>query len=296
VIPALIEAPHQTGALADRLGLDSERLEVLLGALASLGYVRRRRNRQWTATRRSRRWLAEEGGVGAMVGELAYEVWESMGSLERVLEGGPPTGWHEREPGDPLWGSYQRAMEQMERLVAGPIADAIEVEAPRRLLDLGGGPGLHAAEMCARHPALEATVVDLEGATRHAPSLERVTFRTGDLFELDLGTGFDVVTAHSLLHNFAPDRCRVILELARAALAPGGLLAVQELERPAGGRGGSLVSSLGGLVFLSAMGSRTYSADELMAMVSDADFGEPEIKRPVRLAGSLVLTARRLCA
>lgn len=294
VIAALVERPADAESLAARLGLDAERLDVLLTALTSLGYVRRHRDGRFTATRRSRRWLGGGGvGVEAIVGELAYGAWERMGSLEEVLAGGEPAGWHEVEADDPLWGGYQRAMAEMEAMTAPALAATIPAESPRRLLDLGGGPGLHAAEMCRRHPGLRATVLDLEGATRHARPLGGVTFVTDDLFEADLGEGYDLVTAHSLLHNFPRDRCLALLRRAREALAPGGLLAVQELERAPSGRAGTLMASLGGVAFLTSMGSRTYTADELSAMVSEAGFVGVELRRPPRLASNVVVLARR---
>lgn len=292
VIRALSEGPDDADALARRLELDPNRLEVLLAALASLGYVRRRRDGRWAATRMARRWLAP-AGVDAMVGELAYEVWDRAGRLEEVLAGADPSGWHSLGPEDPMWAGYQRGMAQLERLLAPDLADAIPVDSPRTLLDLGGGPGLHAAELCARHPGLAATVFDLEAATRRAEPLEGVRFVTGDLFVDELGSGFDVVTAHALLHNFGPERCALVFERALAALRRGGLLAVQDLERPGRGRAGSQISSIGSLLFLTAMGSRTYTADELTAMAVTAGFSDVEVRRPLKLAGSLLLLARR---
>lgn len=84
---------------------------------------------------------------------------------------------------------YQRAMAQMERMLGDDLAAAIPVEAPRTLLDLAGGPGLHAAALIRRHPGLQATVVDLPAAVAHAQPLEGVAFVAGDLFGCELPTG-----------------------------------------------------------------------------------------------------------
>lgn len=61
VIRALAERADDARGLARRLELDPDRLEVLLAALASLGYVRRRRDGRWAPTRMVRRWLAPDG-------------------------------------------------------------------------------------------------------------------------------------------------------------------------------------------------------------------------------------------
>jgi DNA-binding transcriptional ArsR family regulator len=164
IVEALAERPDTVDCLARRLALDAERLDVLLTALVTLGYVRRRRDGRFAPTRTARRWLTGDRSVEGFAGPLAYANWEAMRGLEDALRGAPPTGWHEPPDDDPQWEGYQRAMAQMERMLGDDLAAAIPVEAPRTLLDLAGGPGLHAAALIRRHPGLQATVVDLPAA------------------------------------------------------------------------------------------------------------------------------------
>lgn len=290
IVEALAERPDTVDCLARRLALDAERLDVLLTALVTLGYVRRRRDGRFAPTRTARRWLTGDRSVEGFAGPLAYANWEAMRGLEDALRGAPPTGWHERPDDDPQWEGYQRAMAQMERMLGDDLAAAIPVEAPRTLLDLAGGPGLHAAALIRRHPGLQATVVDLPAAVAHAQPLEGVAFVAGDLFGCELPTGVDLVTAHSLLHNFPPQRCAELLTRAHEALRPGGLLVAQELERPPAGRRGSRISGLGALAFTVTMGGRTYTACDL---ARHGGFVDVRVVRPVRLPGCVLLLARR---
>jgi 2-polyprenyl-3-methyl-5-hydroxy-6-metoxy-1,4-benzoquinol methylase len=257
VFAALAEQPDDVAGLAGRTGLVEDRLGVLLAALVSLGYVRRRGG-GYRLTRTARRWLAPGGrpGLDALVGRLMYWNRRGMDALEDVLRGDVPIGLHERPPDDPLWPDYQAAMAQLAELTAEAVALAIPVEHPRRLLDLGGGAGLHAAAMCRRHQGLEATVVELEAPAALARErlareglTGRIHYEVGDLFAIELGTGHDVVTAHQVLHNLEEERCLELLRRARGALRPGGTLAVLEPEQPQPGRPGSLVPAVGASPF-----------------------------------------------
>ncbi|HEX2096094.1 MAG TPA: methyltransferase [Solirubrobacterales bacterium] len=271
VFAALADEPDDAAGLARRLGLVEHRLELLLAVLVSLGYLRRRRGR-YRLSRSARRWLSPGGRVplDSVVGGLAYWNWRGMDALESVLRGGEPIGLHDRPADDPLWPDYQAAMAQLSRLTADVVARLVPAHDPRRLLDLAGGPGMHSAAMCRRHPRLEATVVELEAPASLARErleaeglADRVRYLTGDLFEVDLGEGYDVVTAHSILHNLGADRCVELLRRARAAARPGGCVAVLEVEQPEPGRPGSLIATAGSLAFLTYSDTRCWTRDEL---------------------------------
>lgn len=301
VFAAVAERPDDAAGLARRTGLVEDRLEILLATLVTLGYLRRRR-RRYGLTRGAKRWLGPGARkpLDAVVGGLAYWNWQGMGSLEDVLRGGAPVGLHERPPDDPFWPDYQAAMAQLAELTAEILASVIPAEQPRRLLDLAGGPGLHSAAMCRRHPALEATVVELEAPSALARQRlsqegfsERIRYLTGDLFTADLGSDYDIVTAHSILHNLEAERCVELLRRAREALLPGGCVVVLEVEQPAPGRPGSLIATAGSLAFLTYAGTRCWTAAELQGFFAEAGLTEVELRRPLRLSGNLVALGYR---
>ncbi len=285
VFAALDDRPDDAAGVAARTGLDAERLEVLLAALATLGYVRRRRGR-WRLSRTARRWVGREGRHRAWIGRFAYRSWEGIEGLEDVLRGGPPAGLHERPADDPWWADYQAAMAENAELFSAPLVKALALDAPRRALDLAGGPGVFAAALCDRHPGLEATVVELPGAARHARSHPRVRYAEGDLFAAELGEGYDVVTANSLLHNLTPERCVEVCRRARAALRPGGTFAAVEIEWPL-----ASVATLGSLVFLTHAGTRAHTAGELLGFARAAGFDDVALRRPPALPGTVILVA-----
>jgi hypothetical protein len=301
VFASLAERPDDAAGLARRTGLVQSRLEVLLTVLVTLGYLRCRRGR-YRLTRSAKRWLTPGARqpLDAVVGGLAYWSWQGMDALENVLRGGPPLGLHERPADDPFWPDYQAAMAQLAELTADIVAGVIPAKQPRRLLDLAGGPGLHSAAMCRRHPGLEATVVELEAPSALARERlvreglgERIRYLTGDLFDADLGSDYDVVTAHSILHNLEAERCIELLRRGRDALRPGGCMAVLEVEQPAAGRAGSLIAAAGSLTFLTYAGTRCWTGAELRGLFDRAGLIEVELRHPVRLSGNVVVLGRR---
>lgn len=301
VFAALAEQSDDAAGLARRTGLIEDRLEVLLAALVTLGYLRLRRGR-YRLTRTARRWLAPGAAkpLDAAITGLAYWSWSGMGSLEEVLRGAAPGGLHERPADDPFWSDYQAAMAQFAALTADVVARAIPAENPRRLLDLAGGPGLHSAAMCRRHPDLRATVVELEAPAALARERlaregagDRIQYLVGDLFDVDLGDGYDVVTAHAILHNLDAERCVQLLTRAHEAVRPGGVVAVLEAEQPPPGRPGSLIATAGSLAFLTSAGTRCWTAAELRDHFRRAGFDQVRERRPLRVSGNVLMLASR---
>jgi trans-aconitate 2-methyltransferase len=107
------------------------------------------------------------------------------------------------------------------------LAAAILLEAPRRIVDLGCGPGNSTAVLAARWPGaaivgLDSSEAMIAAARKDAP--ER-TWILGDIASWTNDAPFDLVFANAAL-QWVPDHARTYPRLF-AQVAPGGALAVQ---------------------------------------------------------------------
>jgi 2-polyprenyl-3-methyl-5-hydroxy-6-metoxy-1,4-benzoquinol methylase len=198
------------------------------------------------------------------------------------------------------WGHYQKAMLEVARFDAPILARHVPVrKGAARLLDLAGSHGLMGATIARRHPPMRSTVLDLPAAIDHARRLaEReghgdiVDYRAGDLVKDDLGTGWDVVLLSNILHHFTPDRVGRILGRAHEALAPGGTVAVWELERPSRTKPPSEGDGVA-LFFRLTSSAAAYSGDEYAQWMKDAGCTRIRIVRPRLRPGTVLVHARR---
>ncbi len=111
---------------------------------------------------------------------------------------------------------------------------------PLGVLDVGTGTALIPIELCRRPGAWRVTAVDLAqamldvaAANLASTGLEhRITLKHLDAKRLPFADGrFDVVMSNSIIHHIAEPRV-CLAEMVRVA-APGGLLFVRDLLRPA---------------------------------------------------------------
>jgi len=193
-----------------------------------------------------------------------------------------------------------RGLFQVARLSAPAFARVLALREPRRALDLGGGHGAFAMALCARHRALTTTIVELEGAARIGREIvseqgfaDRVEFVVGDVFDADLGGGYDVAMANNVLHHLPPERCVELLARARGALRPGGTMAVLDFARPPTGEPGDQAAVLTGLLFYVASGASTYEPHTIGGFLAEAGFRDVRIRRHPELAGSALVVGRR---
>src|SRR5262249_41441278 len=119
---------------------------------------------------------------------------------------------------------------------ARTLGDAIDLAAATRLLDVGGGSGAFAIELCLRHPSLRATVFDLPhvidiaaGKIAGAELPDRVAGRGGDFFAHALAPGHDVHVYSMIMHDWSQERDRQLLRNSFDALPSGGMIVISEL-------------------------------------------------------------------
>lgn len=140
-------------------------------------------------------------------------------------------------PDNPIWIDFARSMAPMMAMPAQFIAGTIEAAKgqPRKVLDIAAGHGLFGITIAEHNPNAEIwaldwpRVLDVAGENAAARGVATRYHRIpGDAFEVDFGSGYDVVLLTNFLHHFDPPTCESLLTRVHAALKPGGLAATLE--------------------------------------------------------------------
>ncbi|HEY6480439.1 MAG TPA: class I SAM-dependent methyltransferase [Streptosporangiaceae bacterium] len=291
---------HATSAqVAADLGLDPLPTKLLLDCLRSSGHVTERSGR-FELSRSARRWLdpASPLSVAGYVAAAA-DYWPWWAGLEDATRTGKSSGSHEAPSADPYWHRYIGGQLELARQSAAVVARKLPLRSPRTLLDIGGGHGWYSASLCQRHPGLTATVLDLPGSAAigreviaRAGLSDRVRFRDGDATTTDLGGGYDAVLCFNLIHHLAPEQAADLFRRARAALNPGGTLAVFDVFAEPGRRASAHADMLALFVYLSS-GARIHTPGELEGWLRDAGFRPPRRIRILRIPGLSLRVAEK---
>jgi len=301
VFKRLAGGPATAEQVAHDIGANVEGVMLLLESLAVLDQVERRRG-IYSLSRAGRKWLdpASETYVGTHI-ENCLDYWEWWDRLEDVIRTGDGVDIHDFPPNDPHWRRYIRGQFELARLSAREVAGALRLPAgARRVLDVAGGHGWFAAELCRRVPNLQATVIDLPASVAVGREIiaeqgmaDRVTHVEGDIMSADLGGPYDAALCFNIAHHLAPEQNRQLLGRVHDALSPGGIVAVLDLFRPPADTRADIGAMLG-LFFYLTSSAATYTEDDLRRWLTDSGFDRPRRIRLRRLPNLTLFEATAL--
>ena len=132
---------------------------------------------------------------------------------------------------NPLWVEFARSMAPLMVLPAEVIAQQVGAGAGEKwkVLDIAAGHGLFGLTIARHNPHAEIVAVDwpqvLEVAKENARKLGvdgRFSTIPGSAFEVQFGSGYDLVLITNFLHHFDDSTCESFLRKVHAALKPGG--------------------------------------------------------------------------
>jgi cyclopropane fatty-acyl-phospholipid synthase-like methyltransferase len=220
------------------------------------------------------------------------DYWQWWASLPDVTRTGTPIGHHDAPPEDPYWGRYIAGQFELARLSASEVATKLNVPpAARSVLDIGGGHGWYSAELCRRHPRLAATVLDLPGSAAVGREIiaaagmsDRVRHLDGDARNADLGGRYDLVLCFNIVHHLDPGQIIGLFTRIRAALRPGGSLAVMDAFAVPSRRSSAAANLLGMFVYLSS-GAQAYTPAQLRGWLHETGFASPRRVSVRRIPG-----------
>ena len=278
-----LEVSRTAGALAKILSLDARAAEILLDALASMGYLTKRGSLYLNAPISSRHLV--RGRPGFMGDNLKYQemIWDAWSDLRHsVRKGGavrPLEYWLLRHKG--FTQEYIRGMDNIARKPAEEIAAFIGLKGPRRMLDVGAGPGSYSLAFLRKNPELLATLLDLPSTLRvtrrilaESPALAgRVRLKAGNYRRDDFGAAeYDLVLLSHITHDESPEINRLLIQKSWKALKLGGKIVVHDFMldddrlRPVFGA----LFSVHMLAYTE--GGRTYTAGEYESWLRKAGF------------------------
>lgn len=229
------EGASEAGEIAKRCGAAERGVRILCDYLVLLGFLTKTSSKYALTPdsaafldRRSPMCLASAANFLSdprMVSRFDY-------LTDSVRKGGSaaPEG-ESTSPENPVWIQFAESMGAMMRGIAIAAAGAIEARAAKakKALDIAAGHGMFGITLAQRNPQMEMVAVDwapvLEVAQRNAQKLgvaERFRTIPGSAFEVDFGSGYDLVLLPNFLHHFSAKVNDGLLKKVHSALAPGG--------------------------------------------------------------------------
>jgi ubiquinone/menaquinone biosynthesis C-methylase UbiE len=289
VFTAVGEGNRTAASLADRCRASERGLRILCDYLTVLGFLTKG-NDGYGLTPDSSVFLDRKSpaymgsAIEFLLSPMLTEAFDNL--TEAVRRGGTALAEEGSvAPEHPVWVKFARAMAPMMSMPAQLMAKLLAAETPGNLkvLDIAAGHGMYGIAVAQANPAAEIVALDwpgvLEVAKENAQKLGVAgRYRTlpGSAFDVDFGTGYDVVLLTNFLHHFDRETCVVLLRKVYDALAAGGRAATVEFV-PNDDRVSPPPSAMFSLVMLgSTPGGDAYTFKEYDEMFRQAGFSRNE--------------------
>jgi SAM-dependent methyltransferase len=206
----------------------------LLNALVALGLMTKN-GEIFKNTVFSKKFLERHspGYLGGL--SLSNQTWKTWSSLSEAVYKGTtivmespinerPEEWRE---------SFIAAMHTRAGQQAIEVAEILNLDMARKMVDVGGGSGAFAFAMIRKNPAINATIFDLPNIIpltlkyiQSSGLSGQVSTVTGNYLADDLGDGFDLVFMSAIIHINSPEENMLLIRKGAEALNPGGQLVI----------------------------------------------------------------------
>lgn len=298
--------PATLDEVCAHFGFHPRPADVMLTLFTARGYVERLAGGRFHPTPLAREHLVATSPwhLGPYYGALRERPF--VRDFVEVLRSGRPANWggakggqdwHAAMEDEAFARRFTAAMDCRGLYLGQALAAALDLSGHARLLDIGGGSGIYACAIAARHPHLRATVLDQPAVRRIATALvaergfaDRVDVVPGNFLVDPLPGGHDVHLFSNVLHDWDEPEVRHLTAASFASLPPGGLLVIHDAFINADKSGPVPVAEYSVLLMHASQG-KCYATSEYEGLLHEAGFVECTHLDTVADRG--VMTARR---
>lgn len=190
------------------------------------------------------------------------------------------------EPEHPMWIDFARAMTPMMFPAAEEIAQIVGADqgAKCRVLDIAAGHGIFGVVLAKHNPNAEITAVDWQSVLSVAQENARrfgVTDRyhtlPGSAFDVDYGTGYDLVLFTNFFHHFDKPTCEMLMKKALVSLNEGGRAVTLEFAPNEDRISPPPLATFGLVMLASTAAGEAYTVGDYDQMFRNAGYARSEM-------------------
>ena len=302
---AIGEGAKTPAALAIRCQAAERGMRILCDYLVVIGFLTKS-GQQYALTNDSAVFLDRHSPsyMGSVAGFLTMpELMDASKDLAAVVrKGGTLVDDHGTvAPSDPKWVGFARSMAPMMIPSAEAIAGIVKADAGEKwkVLDIAAGHGMFGITLAKHNPNAEIFAIDwprvLEVAAENAaqagvgPRYQKIS---GSAFEVDFGSGYDLVLLTNILHHFDPVMIEMLLRKVRASLAPNGRTVTLEFVPNEDRVSPPMPASFALIMLATTPEGDAYTFAEYQRMFRDAGFSAIE-QFPLTGMPQTVIVSRR---
>lgn len=281
---ALVEEGMGAEGVAESLGWSPRGARMLLDGLVALELVEKRDGAYRSAPIATQCLLPGASKDQTRILEHKAHGWHTWARLEEAVRTGTGLPRDRSQRSAEELRAFICGMDDIARLSAKSVLDAVDLSPYNRLLDLGAGPGTYAIAFLQAHETMKATLFDVPDVipiareqVEKAGLEDRVEFAPGDMTRTPLPPGHDLILISNIIHSFGPETNCSLLERCHDALEPGGLLVIKDFLLDPGRSGPpfGLIFALHMLIHTEA--GDTYTQEEVSGWTTGAGFPPGEL-------------------
>jgi SAM-dependent methyltransferase len=263
------------------------------------------------ATEAAVRYLSANSSenISSYIATMKYK--SSVRELYDVLRQDGPDTWHVQRDGTTTWDALMqteefadlntRGMEERGRLFAPDLTRLLDCSEDRSILDVGGGSGVYSAHLLMRYPNLSATIFERPPVDQLARSClaertlypARSTVVAGDMFVDPLPQGATLHLYSHVLHNWGPDKVRLLVKKSYQSLPPGGRIAVYSCHPDdRGGRPAPAAEAEYSVLLTTGYEGCCYTFEDMRALLEAAGFQQVDYRQSI--CNRSLITARKI--
>lgn len=285
VFTKIAEDNKTVAAIAEACGASARGVRILCDSLTVMGFLTKSEG-EYGLTELSAAFLDKKSPmyIGSTV-DFLMSPMQKRGFEEltnAVVQGGSNiTDGGSLDPESPMWVTFARSLVGMMMPSAQAIAANAGFDPDQKLkvLDIAAGHGIFGIMIAQHYKNAEIYALDwanvLQVARENAERFgvaDRHHLIEGSAFDVDFGTGYDVVLLTNFLHHFDRETCENLLRKIHASLADGGKVMTLEFI-PNDDRVSPPSEAMFSLVMLAATpAGDAYTFAELKTMFEAAGF------------------------